>query len=93
MVRPSLRVTAYIHCFYDILSFEGKSLEREFYRVFFSSPLSLLSPSFFHSSFSYKRRRELQLRKDKMSNPLSHGFGSPNKAAHLPGAVLLTSAG
>ena len=90
MVRPSLRVIAYVHCTFVISSFLIESfffLQSKFF-LHFSLSLSLR----FYSS-SYKRRRELQLRKDKMSNPLSHGFGSPNKAALLPGAVLLNPAG
>ena len=31
--------------------------------------------------------------RQKTSHPLSHGFGLPNKAARLPGAVTLNLAG
>ena len=64
------------------------------YKVFYRA-FSVCFSSFFNHfvpSSLYSRRRKLQFRWDKTSHPSSHGFGSPNKTTHQPGAVTLNLA-
>ena len=97
VVRPSYGVIAYIHCLWDF----AWNILQSIFPICLFLPLSpslfliifLCPPPFARSLFFYRRRRRLQFNETKTSHPFLYGFGLPNKAARLPGAVTLNMAG